>query len=326
MSNSDSMDISLSGFYKSWYAFRAGKRISRSIISFEYELENNLCKLAKDIQTNEYRHGGYRHLLVNDSKSRHIAVSSVRDRVVHRTLYDYFVPRTNPYFDYDVWSCRKNKGLEGAVERTLTLLKRYPDSWVWRGDVAKFFDSIDHAVLSRVVRRYIKDPIALKLLDNVTESYLTSPGVGIPIGNLTSQIISNIYMNEFDRFVRHYLKPLGYVRYGDDFILLFPNQDSTLSAQIKGSEFLDSRLKLTIHSSNNIVIPAKRGLYFLGMVLFPTGRYIQKRTWDRIQRRLNSSNVASYHGLVKGMGSKRQKKDFKWIRPFVLNFENVHCK
>lgn len=312
-SNSDSIDISLSGVYKSWYAFRAGKRPSRLIITFEYQLENNLYKLANDIQNNHYQHGSYRHILVQDSKPRRIVVAEVRDRVVHRMLYDHFVPLMDSHFDHDVWSCRKGKGLEEAINRTRSLLVKYPHGWVWRGDVAKFFDSVNHEVLREIVRRYVKDEAALDLLQRVTTSYFTEAGRGIPIGNLTSQILSNAYLNEFDRFVRHTLKPLGYVRYGDDFILIFPDEQQTLKAQELGSAFLAESLKLTMHATNNIVVPVRRGLHFLGLNLFPQGRSIQDKTWKRVKRRLADNNRSSYFGLVQNMGNKKQKKEFKWL-------------
>ena len=313
-SNSDSIDVSLSGFYKSWYAFRQGKRLSRSIIAFEYNLENNLDLLANDIQNNHYRHGGYRHMQVNDSKPRDIAVAQVRDRVVHRLLYDYFVPRMDPHFDYDVWSCRTGKGLDAGVDRVKTLLNRYPNSWAWRGDVSKFFDSVDQEIAMRIVRRFIKDEIALRVLGNVISSYETAPGRGISIGNLTSQILANVYLNELDRYVRHTIKPLAYVRYGDDFVLLLPSKAEAQKTQSLGATFLDQALHLTLHKTNNIVVPVRQGIHFLGLKLYPSGRLIRKPTWNRLRNRIEPRNLSSYDGFVKQMGSEKQQRAFRWVQ------------
>lgn len=312
-SSSDSIDISLSGMYRSWYAFRAGKRLSRAIISFEYNLEYNLAQLTSDLQNKHYRHGEYKRMVVNDSKRRTIAVAAVRDRVVHRLLYDYFVPLMDYRFDYDVWSCRVNKGLQSAIKRTQVLLCKYPEAWIWRCDVTKFFDSVDHDVLRSIVTHYITDPVALELLDRVIESYHTNPGKGIAIGNLTSQILSNVYLNEFDRFVRHYIKPLAYVRYGDDFILLLPTQQAAKEASIIGEQFLVSRLRLTINPRSTIIVRSRDGLIFLGVVLFASGTKLQKRTWQRLQKRLAPVNQSSYWGLIQTLGSNKQKEMFSWL-------------
>ncbi len=104
-------------------------------------------------------------------------------------------------------------------------MKRYHWAWVWRGDIAKFFNSMDHTVLRTCLERRVHDPKAQILLDKVLSSPIhngqsvsQSRSCGLPIGNLTSQILANVYLNEFDRFVQHSLKPLAYIRYGDDFI------------------------------------------------------------------------------------------------------------
>lgn len=252
-------------------------------------------------------------MLVNDSKPRHIAVAPVRDRVIHRLLYDYFVPLLDPYFDYDVWSCRKDKGLDAAINRTQKLLSRYPHSWVWRGDITKFFDSVNQTVLTGVVNYYIKDHVAIELLDEVINSYKVAPDQGIPIGNLTSQILANVYLNEFDRHVRHILKPSAYVRYGDDFILLFPTQHEVKQARTAAISFLDSTLHLTMHARNDIIVPVRKGIHFLGLGLYPAGHHIMSPTWSRLQKRLDSINQPSYFGFVNSMGSARQQKQFPWL-------------
>ena len=187
-------------------------------------------RLCADLNTGRYRHGGYDHKIVNEKKRRDIAVAGVRDRVVHRLFYDYLVPIVDRRFDFDVWSCRPGKGLQQALRRTQQLTDRYANGWVWRGDVEKFFDHVNHQVLHDCLDGLIINRQALEILDTVIMSYATCPfeplgssdrfkGVGIPIGNLTSQIFANIYLHEFDRYVRHELRPSGYVRYGDDFVL-----------------------------------------------------------------------------------------------------------
>ena len=152
-------------------AFRRGKQPSHDIHAFEQSLEYNLLRLCADLNTGRYEHGGYHHRIVNEKKRRDIAVANVRDRVVHRLLYDYLVPLVDPRLDYDVWSCRQGKGLHEALKRTHKLLHDYSHGSVWRADISKFFDHIDHAVLKESLLRFTSDETAHKLLDKVLGSY-----------------------------------------------------------------------------------------------------------------------------------------------------------
>ena len=141
------IDVSVPDLWYAWRRFRKGKRRSAELEDFTYHLEQHLFRLAEDLDTGSYRHGGYRIFYVTDNKKRRIAVASIRDRIVHRLLYEYLVPVYDPTFISDVWSCRKGKGLLGAIERTQQLLHRHPQSIVWRADVVKFFDNVDRDVL-----------------------------------------------------------------------------------------------------------------------------------------------------------------------------------
>lgn len=112
-------------------AFRAGKKPSREITIFESDLELNLLRLCADLNSDSYEHGGYSHRIINEKKRRDIAVASVRDRIVHRLLYDFLVPAVDSKLDYDVWSCRTGKGLHHALERTEHLINKYDHGYCW---------------------------------------------------------------------------------------------------------------------------------------------------------------------------------------------------
>jgi RNA-directed DNA polymerase len=166
------IDLGVSNLWYVWRKFRKGKRRSSELEEFSYYLENNLFCLVDELNNDSYRHGGYRVFYVTDNKKRRIAVASIRDRVVHRLLYEYLVPIYNPTFISDVWSCRKKKGLFGAIERTQKLLHQYPESFVWRSDVVKFFDNVDQEVLFELLRKRISDDRALCILREVINSPL----------------------------------------------------------------------------------------------------------------------------------------------------------
>jgi len=171
MTDSSSIDLSLTNIWSSWCAFRTGKKPSRDIIIFESDLEANLLRLCYEVNNDSYTHGNYAHRIINEKKRRDISVASVRGRVIHRLLYDYMVPLVDSSFDPDVWSCRPNKGLHKALERAATVCNRHPTSYVWRADITKFFDHVNHEVLRQCLHRKIFDQKALKLLDKIISSY-----------------------------------------------------------------------------------------------------------------------------------------------------------
>lgn len=280
---------------------------------FQYHLESRLFELHRDLNEGTYRHGNYRHFMVCDNKRREISVSPIQDRIVHRLLYDYLVPIWDKTFIYDAWSCRKGKGLLGAIERTQQFLKSHPQSHIWRADVQKFFDNVSQEVLFELVKRRVEDARALTLIQEVLGSYSTHrEGVGMPIGNLTSQIFSNIYLNEFDRFVKHELRPQAYLRYGDDFVLFETDREALENMKAVAGTFLSERLKLTLHPKNNLIIKARHGLKFLGTELWPSGRRLSKRNQTRIPLRLNLRNTPSYHGVISKHGGKKMQKWLSW--------------
>jgi len=325
------IDIGISNLWCAWRKFRKGKRRSTELDEFTYYLENNLFELARILNNDSYRHGGYKIFYVTDNKKRRIAVARILDRVVHRLLYEYLVPIYDPMFIGDVWSCRKGKGLLGAIKRTQQLLHRYPQSLVWRADVVKFFDNVDRNVLFALLQKQILDDRALRILHEVITSSLlieNRSGVtskGIPIGNLTSQIFANIYLNEFDQFIKKILKPQGYVRYGDDFIVIAPTREAIDRIEREATIFLSEHLGLALHEKNNVIVHVRHGLHFLGMRIYPAGRTLNKRNLARIQNRLTIRNIASYNGLVRQHMKPNHAKAFQWKIMGTLDYsEHVH--
>lgn len=137
---------------------------------YTYYLEQNLYKLYHDLNNSTYRHGGYRNFVVTDNKRRRISVASIQDRIVHRLIYEYLVPIYDKTFIFDAWSCRKNKGLLGAIERTQCFLHAFPRGFIWRADITKFFDNVDREVLLLILKRKIFNVRTLALLKEVINS------------------------------------------------------------------------------------------------------------------------------------------------------------
>lgn len=134
-------------------------------------MEKNLSQLFLDLKSGRYRHGGYKRFIVSDNKRREVSVASIRDRVVHRLVYDFLNELYDKTFIYDAWSCRIEKGLLGGIERLQQFLYSYPRSFIWKSDIRKFFDNVDQKVLLSILSRKIKDAKTINLLTEIVVSY-----------------------------------------------------------------------------------------------------------------------------------------------------------
>ena len=330
MTGNVSIDIGLENIWRCWLLFRKGKKKTIELEKFQYHLVRELLNLHEDLDSGKYAHGQYQTFMVHDPKRREISVAPIRDRIIHRIIYEHLEANFDQTFSYDIWSCRMGKGLHGAIERVQTLRQKYPNAWIFRADVHKFFDHVHHGTLKKLLRRKILDKKTLQLLDVIIDSHSTSNKTnqpssvlpsksyhaavteqnrteqnrteqnrtGIPIGNLTSQIFANIYLNELDRFVQHTLKPLAYVRYGDDFLIFTSSKEECEKVRACSEAFLAEQLFLTLHCKRNLILPPKVSLRFLGVEFFVEGRRLMKNNRKKVVEKLNNINAGSYSGLV----------------------------
>jgi RNA-directed DNA polymerase len=166
------LKLCFADLHKAWSSFIKGKSRSNSIDEFQYSLERNLHEIHQDILNHSYQHGPYKKVVIKEKKRRDLAVAPVRDRVVHRLLYDFLVEKYEKSFDPDVWSCRKGKGLHKCLVRTQKLLKRYNNSYVWRADISKFFDNVNQQTLIECLDRKIgSDETYFGLSKEIIRSY-----------------------------------------------------------------------------------------------------------------------------------------------------------
>lgn len=149
--------INYLALYKAWYDYKKSKRKTFQLDLFAYNLENNLTRLHRDIVDGKYYHSNYNEILIKDKKSRKIFIASVRDKVVHRLIYENLVALCDKALDPDVYSSRKDKGLVKALTRSKFLLTKYHNGFVWRADIVKFFDNVSHSVLLNVLKLKIAD-------------------------------------------------------------------------------------------------------------------------------------------------------------------------
>ncbi|MCX6786941.1 MAG: reverse transcriptase/maturase family protein [Candidatus Kaiserbacteria bacterium] len=291
-----------------WREFLKGKRGKQDVQEFQYRLSDNILVLHSELTDKTYTHSGYEHFRITDPKPRDIHKASVRDRLVHHAIYRVLYPFFDRKFIADSYSCRLGKG----THRAMNAFKNYAFKesknhtktiWVLKCDIRKFFASIDQKILLTILKRHLSDERIIVLLQNIIESFhSTAPSKGLPLGNLTSQLLVNIYMNEFDQFAKHTLKARYYIRYSDDFVFLSHNRTHLFSLLSRIQNFLHKRLALELHPDKVFIKTLASGVDFLGWVHFPDHRVLRTSTKRRMLKTISKSSkegtAASYRGML----------------------------
>lgn len=299
--------ISLENLLEAWKEFVKGKRNRKDVQEFEMSLMRNIFSLNTDLKNKTYKHGPYQAFNISDPKPRNIHKASVRDRLLHHAIHRKLYPEFDRTFIADSFSCRVGKGTHRALNRFRSFAYKASRNntrtcWVLKCDIRKFFASIDHAILLATLTKHIADEDILWLLTQIITSFETTSGKGLPLGNLTSQLLVNIYMNEFDQYVKHILKQKYYIRYADDFVLLSHSKDDLYELLVNVDEYLQAELKLSLHPNKVFLTTLASGVDFLGWVHFPDHRVLRTVTKRRAVQGLKSENEArrnSYVGLLK---------------------------
>jgi len=299
-----------------WSEFIKGKRNRKDIQEFEFNFMSNIIALYDDLVNFTYRHSGYEAFNITDPKPRNIHKASVRDRLLHHAIYRQLYPFFDRTFTADSFSCRNNKGTHKAINRFRRMAYQVGKNntktvWILKCDIKKFFANINHDVLKDILASYISDKNILWLLNRVIDSFETTSRTGLPLGNLTSQLFVNVYMNEFDQFVKHKLKQKNYIRYADDFVFLSENKQSLLDIIKPVKEFLGKKLLLQIHPNKISISTHVSGVDYLGYVNFPHHRVVRTKTKKRILRLVSSKNLPSYYGVLKHCNSFKLRQEIE---------------
>jgi len=288
-----------------WLAYRKaarGKRGAASVARFEIQAADRLVELQAELRARTYRPGPYTHFTIHEPKRRKISAAPFRDRVVHHALCNVIEPLFEARFIADSYANRVGKGTHRAIDRFQEYARCY--RYVLRMDVVQHFASLDHAILRAVIAEVVQDDDVLWLVDGILASgagvladeydMVYFPGDdllaslrprGLPIGNLTSQFWSNVYMNALDWYVVRELGCPAYLRYVDDFALFADGKRQLWAWKEAVLAFLATR-RLTVHKSAAQVQPVMTGIPWLGFVVYPTHRLLKRRNVVDFARRL----------------------------------------
>jgi hypothetical protein len=300
--------ITIENLLETWEYFLRGKRRKKDVVNFQLNLSDNLVNLYTELKEKNYIHGPYFEFNISDPKPRIIHKAGVKDRVLHHLIYRELYPYFHERFIYDSYSCRKEKGTHKALDRfkyfTGKISKNNTKTChVLKCDVKKFFASVDQELLFKIIKRHIEDPNIIWLINQVVSSfYSTRLGIGLPLGNLTSQLFANVYMHEFDMYIKQELRVKYYIRYTDDFVILSDDNDYLQNLLPELKDFLNNKLHLKLHEDKIHIKTYASGVDFLGWVHFPYHRQIRTTTKRKIFKKLKRypkpQTINSYRGLL----------------------------
>lgn len=310
--------ISLENLLLAWQEFLCGKKKRLDVQVFSARFMDNILSLHQDLLYHNYYHGPYQAFSICDPKPRNIHKAGVRDRLLHRALYRLSYPFFDRIFISDSYFCRNGKGTHKAINRFRKYFYKVScnntrNCWVLKGDIRKFFASIDHNILLGILNEYISDKDIVSLWEIIISSFNSGEyGKGLPLGNLSSQLLANIYLNKFDQFIKHNLKIRYYIRYADDFLILLDNKDYLKELVDIIKTFLEEELKLELHPKKLFIKTVSSGLDFLGWVNFPEHRVFRTVSKRRMFRKLNNNykeeSFISYLGLLSHGNAKKLQK------------------
>lgn len=301
--------ISVENLLAAWSEFVSGKRDKKDVEEFQASFMDNILELHRQLSAGTYTHGPYYAFKIADPKPRDIHKALVRDRLVHHAIYRILYPIFDRTWIADSYSCRDNKGTHRAMNRFRRFGYQVSKNdtktcWVLKCDIRKFFASINQEILLDIVSKHVCDPKTMALIKEIVNSFhSTAPGTGLPLGNLTSQLLVNVYMNEFDQFAKHRLKATHYIRYADDFVILSRDKEWLEGLIPKIATFLDEGLRLVLHPNKVSISTLSSGVDFLGWVHFPDHRVLRTSSKRRMIRTLKESRkearVQSYKGMLR---------------------------
>lgn len=275
---------------KAYNKARKCKRYRKDVLLFTKDKEDNLETVRNDILGLSYEPSEYRYFKVYEPKERQIMALPFYDRVVQHAINNVLEPIFNQRFIFHSYACRKTKGMHAASDTLQEWLyewqKFHPDQPLYaiKADIHHYFQSINHDVLKAEIRKVIKDAGALILIDKIINHNGQMPdGVGIPVGNLTSQLFANIYLNKLDQYIKHTLDAKYYMRYMDDFILLSPDKEQLRRWLADIERFLQDELKLELNPKTTI-LAAKNGIDFVGYKHRATHRKVRPDSVKRIKK------------------------------------------
>jgi len=340
--------ISLENLYLAYRKAKKGKTKKQYVTDFEANLKENLLLLQSELIFHIYLPKPLKIFILCDPKTRKISKSNFRDRIVHHALCNIIEPIFEKTFIFDSYANRKGKGTLAALNRLDEFKRKVSRNGKTKGwfnnnqvrgyclkaDIKHYFETIHHGILLSIIKKKIKCTRTLWLIKRILANYSTKEGdVGMPLGNLTSQFFANVYLNELDKFVKHYFRAKYYIRYVDDFLILHFSKEKLEQWKNEINSFLQKKLKIELHETKSRVIPLNRQIPFIGFRVFYYYKLLKKFNRKNINRKLEnfrilfSKNKISYDkiyiSMIGAFAYMKHANTYKFRKNVSKKMENI---
>ena len=272
------------------------KKSKKSVKHFLERKDYFIEKLRNDLKTGKYKTSTYKTFTIYEPKQRIIyKLPLYPDHILHHALINILGPIWQRSFIQDSYACIPGRGLLGASQKTMHFIRR--NKYALQCDIRKFFPSINHEIMKNIIKRKIHDRRMLRVLSEIIDS--VGGNTNLPIGNLTSQWMGNVYLNELDVFVKQQLHWHDYIRYCDDFCLYGNDKKQLHLMKQKIKTFLEQNLNMILSKAN--VKRTLDGIPFIGYRHFRGFILIRKNTAKKLKRRVaNIINHKDFNELAVG--------------------------
>lgn len=330
---------------RSYRKARKQKRYRPEVLKFTSDLDVNLLRIQEQLRKEEYHFGPYRRHWVYVPKKRMVMGLPFDSRVVQWAIYLMLKPFYQGLMIEDSYACLDEKGSISAAQRLqywLRQVENKPEKWyILKLDISKYFYRVDHTVLLNILGERIKDERLMRLIENIINCDGERFGlprfmgpddvgldewlgdVGMPIGNLTSQLFANIYLNELDQFCKHQLRIQKYVRYMDDTIILAPNKETAQNWKDAIERFLSERLRLDLNRKTS-VRPADENVEFVGYVINTHSLRLRKKTVRRMKSAFRCICYRYFTGEISREAFQRRVASYSGMMAHTDNFGLRH--
>ena len=273
-----------------WRKARKHKTKKPDIIQFEENLVENLREIQFELMTLTYKPKKLETFIHRDPKTRKISKADFRDRIVHHALCNIISPIFEKSFIYDSCANQKGKGNLFAIKRFDEFKRKVSKNntlscFVLKADIKHYFEEVNHSILLKIIERKVSDVSIIKLIKRILENG-GKDGRTMPLGNLTSQFFANIYLDKFDKFLKHQLKINFYIRYVDDFVILHNSEEQLIKWKNEIIIFLKDNLTLELHCQKTKIVSLSQGVDFVGFRNFYHFRLVRRRNIRKIKEKL----------------------------------------
>lgn len=279
---------------------KGARKFKKEAVLFDMCRERNLVYLWRDLKDETYEVDKYIQFKVYEPKERNVSAPHVRDKTVQFAVHNVLKKVYEKVFIKTSFACQRDKGNHMAVENLQHNMRvckwKYGDGWILKMDVRKFFYSIDRDILKKILHKKIKDEKLLRLLDKIIDS---SPEgeKGIPLGNVTSQDMANIYLDKLDQYCVRFLKIKYYTRYMDDICIVTPTKEQAREYLEKITEYLEKHLGLETNQKTKI-FPLKQGVNAYGFKIWTTHRLLRDKSKQAMKRRIKRMDEKLKAGVM----------------------------